>query len=109
MVDEPPVIPLPEIPPVPTAIKRLMEALDDRTREGRVEWGGEPGGGVGTPKEGRAVWGGGRILVRRQRRWRILVRAATRATQGHLCTPSFETLSWRSSWGPALEAGLRSL
>ncbi len=38
MVDEPPVIPLPEIPPVPTAIKRLMEALDDRTREGRVEW-----------------------------------------------------------------------
>ena len=38
MTHEAPVIPLPEIPPVPTAIKRLMEVLDDRTREGRVEW-----------------------------------------------------------------------
>ena len=43
MAHEPPVIPPPEIPPVPTAIKRLMEVLDDRTRAGRVEWWANPG------------------------------------------------------------------
>ena len=43
MAHEPPTVPLPEIPTVPTAIKRLMELLDDRTRKGRIEWWANPG------------------------------------------------------------------